>query len=104
MWGPGWAELFRNGPTIAETTAYVHEPGLWAAHWTYDDHGDVHRLSCSHIHQTRRAAEDCARNVNSMVDRMLREQKPYGTSYVAERLWRNPNHQYLGVQKEEEIA
>lgn len=105
MWSLPWHAMFGHSTqaTVTETTAYVHETGLFAAHWSYETHGETHRLSCAHIHQTRRAAEDCGRTVNAAVERMQREHKVVSASYVSERLYRNPNHEYLGVYKEEEI-
>ena len=101
----GWSAMFGTSTTVPETTAYIHEPGLWSAHWTYDTYGEVHRLSCMHIHDSRRKAEDCARQTNAQVERMLRERndKVIGANYVAGRLYRHPTYQYLGVHKETDI-
>jgi hypothetical protein len=106
MWFSGWSSLFGHSTTatVAETTARIHESGLFAAHWSYQTHGETHRLSCSHLHRFRHEAERCGASINATIDRLRHEHKAIGTSYVAERLHRNPTHEYLGVHKEEEIA
>jgi hypothetical protein len=107
MWGFPWSSMFGHSTQAAavpEPSDYVHETGLFAAMWEYQTHGETHRLSCAHIHQNRRDAEQCGARVNATVERMLREQKTIDPNYVATRLARNPGHQYLGVHKEKEIA
>jgi hypothetical protein len=102
MWG--WTGMFSQpAHTLDPTTAYIHETGLFAAWWQYDNgHGETYRLTCSHIHQNRRQAEDCGRSTNAAIDRIIREHKKVDPNYVALRLARH-DHQYLGVLKEEEI-
>lgn len=105
MWGGIWSAILGD-PIDVEPVVRPEpdpDPGLFAAWWTYAYDNGTHRIACSHLHDSRRKAEQCGASLNSQVERMTREQNVVDSSYVARRLYHNPGHHYIGVIKETDI-